>query len=183
MEGVDHLRPLARLVVDLLVRAGGEEGGERVHDRQQAVAREAGRGRDHVLLGDPALDEAIRVRQLERTHAAVGGEVGVEDDQVLTLGSEADEFVAVRVDDVLVRHAGRARAGSRLGLALERLGSRLRLGVHWSERERSEASRLQPLPEAAGDLGERALERLVVGRARVPAVGPAALAAAPPGAP
>ena len=60
VERVDDLRPLARLVVDLLVRARREERRERVDDGQQTVAREAGGGRDHVLLGDPALDEPIR---------------------------------------------------------------------------------------------------------------------------
>ena len=103
VEGVDHLRALARLVVDLLVRAGREERRERVHDRQQAVPREAGRGGDHVLLGDSALDEALRVRELEGPDAAVRGEVRVEDDEVLPLRAEADELLAVRVDDVLVR--------------------------------------------------------------------------------
>ena len=108
MERVDDLRPLARLVVDLLVRPGREERRERVDDGQQAVPGEPGRGRDHVLLGDPALDEAVRVRELEGAHATVGGEVGVEDDEVVALGAEPNELVAVRVDDVLV---GDLRAG------------------------------------------------------------------------
>ena len=82
VQRVDDLRPLARLVVDLLVRARGEERRERVDDREEAVAGEAGRGRDHVLLGDAALEEALRVRELEGAHAAVGREVGVEDDEV-----------------------------------------------------------------------------------------------------
>ena len=38
VERVDDLRPLARLVVDLLVRARGEEAGERVDDRQRGRA-------------------------------------------------------------------------------------------------------------------------------------------------
>ena len=97
VQRVDDLRALARLVVDLLVRPGGEEGRERVHDGQQAVARDPGGGRDHVLLGDPALDEPIRVRELEGADAAVGGEVGVEDDEALVRRGELDERVAVRV--------------------------------------------------------------------------------------
>ena len=41
VEGVDDLRALARLVVDLLVRAGGEEAREGVDDREQSLAGEA----------------------------------------------------------------------------------------------------------------------------------------------
>ena len=49
------------------------------------MAREPGGRRDHVLLGDAALDEALGVRELEGAHAAVGGEVGVEDDEARSL--------------------------------------------------------------------------------------------------
>ncbi len=83
VEGVDDLRPLARLVVDLLVRSRREERRERVDDREDPVARHARRRGDHVLLGDAALDEPIGVGQLERAHAAVRGEVRVEHDEVL----------------------------------------------------------------------------------------------------
>ena len=109
VERVDDPRALARLVVDLLVRARGEERGEGVDHRQEAVAREAGRGRDQVLLRDPALDEAVRVRELEAADAAVGGEVGVEHEHVGRVSAELEERFAVRVHDVLVRRPPSAR--------------------------------------------------------------------------
>ena len=87
VERVDDLRALARLVVDLLVRARGEEAREGVDDGEEAVACEAGRGGDHVLLGDAALEEAVGMGVLEAADAAVGGEVGVEHDELgLALG-------------------------------------------------------------------------------------------------
>ena len=121
VEGVQDLRTLARLVVDLLVRARGEEGCEGVDHGQQSVACHAGRGRDHVLLGDPALDEPVRIRQLERAGAAVRGQVGIEDDEIGMLGPELEQRLAVGVDDVLrrSRRLGFARARAGLGLALE----------------------------------------------------------------
>ncbi len=115
---------LARLVVDLLVRARGEERRERVRDGKQPVSGKAGRRRDHVLLRDPALDEPVRKGELECADAAVRGEVGVEDDELLVLGAEPDELLAVGIDDVLVRDLRAACACTRLGLALERLDPR-----------------------------------------------------------
>ena len=105
MERVDHLRALARLVVDLLVRARREEGREGVDDGQQPVARHSRSGGHHVLLGDPALDEAVRVGDLERTRAAVRGKVGVEHDEVTALRPELEQRLAVRLDNVLRRFA------------------------------------------------------------------------------
>ncbi len=80
---------------------------------------EAGSGRDHVLLGDAAFEEALRVRELERAHAAVGREVGVEDDEIVVVGGELYELLAVGVHDVLVRHARLSRSGAALRFAFE----------------------------------------------------------------
>ena len=89
------------------------------------MAGEPGGGRDHVLLGDPALDEPVGVRELERADAAVGREVGVEDDEILALGGELEQGIPVRLDDVLARSPICARV-PRLplspGSALERRG-------------------------------------------------------------
>ena len=101
VQRVDHLRALARVVVDLLVRAGGEEARERVDDGQKAVAREPTGYGHHVLLGDAALEEALRIRLLEAAHATVGREVGVEHDERRIPGGQLDERLAVSVDDVL----------------------------------------------------------------------------------
>ena len=56
-----------------------------------------GRRRDHVLLGDPALEEAFGIRQLERADPAVRREIGVEHDEVLVRRAELDERLAVRL--------------------------------------------------------------------------------------
>ena len=79
---VDHLRAFAALVVDLLVRPGGQEAGERVHDWQRATASHARRHGRHVLLGDAALHEPFREPLREGDQAAVLYEVGVERDEM-----------------------------------------------------------------------------------------------------
>ena len=149
------------------------------------MTRETGGGRDHVLLGDPALDEPVRVRELERAHAAVGGEIGVEDDEVVAFGSEPDELVAVGVDHVLVRDLRRGAlpapdSGSPSSVSERRLRRRRATG---SSSSGPRPSGREPLADAPDELGERALERLVVGSARVPAIRPASLAQRLPGAP
>ena len=74
------------------------------------MAGHAGRRRDHVLLRDPGLVKAIRVRQLERTDTAVGRKVGVEHDELGMIFGQLEQRLAVRLRDVLVRnrcsHAG-----------------------------------------------------------------------------
>ena len=160
MERVDDLRALARLVVDLLVRAGGEEQRERVDDRQQPVAGHSGRGGDHVLLRDPALEERVGVRELERARAAVGGEVGVEDDEVVALCPQLEQRPPVSVHHVLVRHGGPC-TGSGLRLTSEVAGRRLDLdGL---ERGRFEPERGTPLDETIRELCARAGVRLAAG--------------------
>ena len=94
------------------------------------MACHARRGGDHVLLGDPALEEAIRVGELERPGAAVGRQVGVEHDEVGTLGPQLEQRLAVGLDDVLRRSRRlrlRAGAGAGLGLSFEAGGRRLGL--------------------------------------------------------
>ena len=56
------------VVVDLLVRAGRQEARERMDDRHLALEGERPGLRDHVLLGDAALDEPLR--ELARGTAA-----------------------------------------------------------------------------------------------------------------
>ena len=57
---VDDLGVLGGVVVDLLVGPRGEEHGEGIDHRQQALQREAAGHGHHVLLGDAALDEPFR---------------------------------------------------------------------------------------------------------------------------
>ncbi len=78
---VDDLRPLGGVVVDLLVRARGQEARERVHHRQEAAKRHAARLGDHVLLRDPALEEAVGKPLAKRDQAAVEDQVGVQHHQ------------------------------------------------------------------------------------------------------
>ena len=105
VQRVHDLRPLARLVVDLLVRARREKAGERIHDRQQSLARETGGPRDHVLLRDADLEEPRRLSKLDRANATVGREVGVENHDVAMLRNESQQLRAVRFSHVLVGNA------------------------------------------------------------------------------
>ena len=175
VECVHDLRALARLVVDLLVRAGREKGGERVDDREQPVPGQPRRRRDHVLLGDPALDEPVRIGELEASHAAVGREIGVEDDQILALCPESDQLVAVRVDHVLVGHRRARSTRTGLRLALERCRVGVVDTIHRLERQRRETQRGEALADPLDELRDGPLERCVVGRARVPAIRASAL--------
>ena len=60
-----------------------------------------GRHRDHVLLGDPVLDEAVGLGELERADAAVGGEIGVEHDEPRLARGELEQRLAVGGGDEL----------------------------------------------------------------------------------
>ena len=170
VERVDHLRALARLVVDLLVRARREERREGVDDGQQPVARHSGRSRDHVLLGDPALDEAVRVGDLERARAAVRGQVGIEDDEVARAPPRAR---------AAPRRTPRRRTPSRRPSAARDVpapdsGSPSRPTGRVSASTGSSAGGSRPSAAHRSatllELGDGARERLVAGRAGVPAV-------------
>ena len=52
-----------------------------MHDRQEAREGHRPGLRDHVLLGDPALEEAVGEALAERDQAGVEHEVGVERDE------------------------------------------------------------------------------------------------------
>jgi len=138
------------------------------------VTRHPGRRRDHVLLRDAALDELVGIRELEGARAAVRREIGVEDDEVVALRSELEQRLAVCLDDVLVRdRAPHACARTGLRLTLEPANGALVLDR--LERRGLEAERRAPFRETRLELRQRAGERLVAGRARMPAVRPSAL--------
>ena len=181
VHGVDDLRSLARLVVDLLVRARGEEARERVDDGQEPVTGHAGGHRDHVLLGDPVLDEPFRLCELERAHAAVGGEVGVEDDEARLPRGELEERLPVRGGDVLLGDARprRGRACAALRLALEAALAPDLERRDGLEGERGETEALDSLAQTSFELAGCRDEVVVAGRAGMPAIGPAALGERP----
>jgi len=83
------------------------------------MSSETGGRRDHVLLRDPALDEPVGERELEGANPAVGGEIGVEDDNPVVRVRELDERLPVRLDDILARRLLEQRAGATLGLTFE----------------------------------------------------------------
>ena len=178
---VDDLRALARLVVDLLVGARREEARKRVDDGQEPVPGHARGHRDHVLLGDPVLDEPAGLRELEPAHAAVGGQVGVEHHEPRLPRRELEQRLPVGRGDVLLGDAGTGRRGACTALRLA-LEAALALGVERRndlERERREADAVDPLAQPALELAGRGGEVLVTGRARVPAVRAAALGERP----
>ncbi len=128
------------------------------------MAREPTGDGHHVLLGDAALEEALGVRLLEAAHPAVGREVGVEHDERRIPGGQLDERLSVGLDDVLAADRD-ACPRTALGLRLERRCRQLVLyGGHRLELDG---------PDSVEQLVTSALEALVVGCARVPAVGAA----------
>ena len=146
VQRVDHLRAFGRLVVDLLVRAGSQEAREGVDHRKQSLPREAGGHRHEILLRDSNLDEPRRLFELDGADPAIGGEVRVEHDEIRPPLDKVEQFSPVGGGHVL------------------ELGHRLEPQIR------------QPCADARDQLGVGTLEVLVVGRARVPAVGAAAFA-------
>ena len=87
---------------------------------------------------------------------------------------ELDELLSVGFDDVLVGHL-RPRAGARLGFSLEASGRDLVRHLNRFQSKWIEADRDEPLADPTGELGERALERLVVRGTGMPPIGATAL--------
>ena len=153
VERVDDLRPLARLVVDLLVRARGEEA------TRTSSRRAAGRAArvppavetmscsaiPHSTNRSGYASSKARTRQSEARSAS-------RTTRSSRSRAELDERLAVRVDDVLVRDCRPARTGAGLRLALERSPRRRRrASAPARARERS-----RPRPRAARRCARRA---------------------------
>ncbi len=157
VERIDDLRALARLVVDLLVRARGEEAGERVDDRQRARAGPSRLRSTPCPARRSRLDEALGSCELEAADAAVGGEVGVEHDEAVVAPGELEQRLAVAVGDVLVAHGQPRRPGAPAPL----VGSPSRLaagsasvsGGAGSSVERRQGQRRQTLVDPRDQLG------------------------------
>ena len=79
---------------DLVERPMGEEDGERGQPRDVAHGGEAGRHADHVLLGDPHLEEAVRYAAGEGVRLGGGGQVRVQDEDVRVRVGEVGQRLA-----------------------------------------------------------------------------------------
>ena len=71
-----------------------------MHDRQHAAQRQAARRRDHVLLGDAALDEPLGQLRLECLDAAVRQQVAVHDHDVGARPGHPQELIAIGENDL-----------------------------------------------------------------------------------
>ena len=76
-------------------------------DRKEAAQRHGAGLGDHVLLGDAALDEAVRKLGPERHQARVQRQVAVKRDEVGAAPARVDQRPPVRVDQPL--RGGRRR--------------------------------------------------------------------------
>src|SRR5439155_14311227 len=137
--------------------------------RQESLPRNARRHGDHVLLGDPDLDEARRLLELDAADATVRREIRIQDDELRMLLDQLQELLTVRRRDVLIRNRRAAHPGARLRLAFERRAVVQR-------RDRFELDIGQPLLDAPDKFDVCALERIVVRRTGVPAIGAASFA-------
>ena len=98
---VDDFRALGGVVVDLFVRSRREEAGKGMHRREKAGEGHRTGLRDHVLLGDAALEKTLREALAEFDQAGVLAQVGVERHQAgLALGL-LHQLVTVGVDEPL----------------------------------------------------------------------------------
>ena len=118
-DDADRHARIGAIGADLLGAEQRAEGGEGRGEGDHAAGGHAGGGRDHVLLGDAEVEEALRMARLEFHRAVGGGEVG---------GQHDDARVAVgEVGELLAEHEGRHRRGGRAldraaVLELRRLG-------------------------------------------------------------
>ena len=95
----------ADVVADLLERPTEDEGCDRVGPALLAQAGHARSHRDHVLLGDPGVDETLahaRAQGFERHEAEIAGE-------------EDDRAFAVAIADRIAEGAPHATTSSRAG--------------------------------------------------------------------
>ena len=122
-------------------------------DRQETAERHRAGLRDHVLLGDPALEEAVGESLAEGDEAAVEAKVGVEGDEAR---------LALRLLD------DRALVGSALdeSLPLARRGAMLGR-QRLDQLDRLRAQPREPRVEAGRDLLDRQLVLVGGRRARV----------------
>src|SRR3954469_12395180 len=72
-----------------------------MRDWQRATMRHAARHRHHVLFGDTALDESLRVCRRKLEQAAVLDQIRVERDQLRTPRGLIDERFAIGGDEVI----------------------------------------------------------------------------------
>lgn len=102
-----HVRLRVRDVgLDLFERAPGEEAGCRRDERDPAAVRQPGRDADHVLLGDPDVDQPVRERLPETVQLARSDRVvDHANDPMIRLGKLGQRF-HVRVPAVVARLIG-----------------------------------------------------------------------------
>ena len=87
--GADHFDGevgVADVVSDVLDAHQGEEEGVVRDDGRQTRGREAGRGADHVALGDAEVEVAVRVCSPEVHHLGRPAEIGGADDDLVVAG-------------------------------------------------------------------------------------------------
>ena len=158
MANVDDPGLLTGIVIDLFVGASGQEGGESVHHGQQSLERQAAGHGDHVLLGNPVLNEAFWVLGFKGAQTAIGRQVGIQHNQVLSLRRNVHQSLPEGVGHVFAGDAARA------------------LLFRWNllQRQWRQPKPRQVMIDPLDDLGVTIHERLVIGRAGVPTVEAAA---------
>ncbi len=81
--------------LQLVQRPAVQEDREGVQPRLEALAGQAGREPEHVLLGHPHGEEPVRVGVSPRPHLAGVGEVGRQHDEARLVRGEVDEVAHV----------------------------------------------------------------------------------------
>ena len=108
--------------LDLLERAGGEEGRGGGDERDHPAIREPGGDAHHVLLGDADIDQPVGKFLAERDEVAGADGVVADGDDAAVGARECDQLVAERLPAVERRAVGGCRVAHDAG----QLGARLR---------------------------------------------------------
>ena len=108
MTGINDFRLLTAVVVDLFVCLCGEKTRESIHHRQESLRCQSSGHGNHILFGNPVLDEALRILGLKVPYAAIRCQVAVQDHNVSTFSGDLDERLRIDLAD---RSAGEVGSG------------------------------------------------------------------------
>ena len=101
MTNIDDFCFFGGVIVNLFIGAGCQKYAERIDNRQKPMQRQAPCRRYHILLGNTVFNESFRKGLLKRPQSAVGRQVGIQDDDVLSVRPDFYQGFTVGADNLL----------------------------------------------------------------------------------